>query len=309
MTSPLTACTGMPDRVISATRSACRVRASAVTNSSETRAPLRKASETACGPAARKARARCRSARLVSRRAALSRGLRTLVYSEPLPSGSGTACLSRQVRPGHFDQRGERSLVGHGQLGQHAPVDLDLGRLQALDEAVVGDAVGPGGRVDALDPQPPEGALAVLAVAVGVGHRVELLLLGLAVQPGPLAPVAAGPLEDGAALLLGVRRPLDACHFLLLRSLAGGLLTQQLLDLADVVPGDGPFPREPARHAGRLVLEQVVLAGPAAHHLAGTGQLEALRGAAVGLHLRHVAVVSLFSAPEGASPYLRASVR
>src|ERR1700761_3032655 len=212
MTSPLTACTGMPDRVISATRSACRVRASAVTNSSETRAPLRKASETACGPSARKARARCRSARLVSRRAALSRGLRTLVYSEPLPSGSGTASLGRQVRPGHLDQRGERGLVGHGQLGQHAPVHFDLGRLQALDEAVVGDAVGPGGRVDALDPQPPEGALAVLAVAVGVGHRVELLLLGLAVQPGPLAPVAAGPLKDGAALLLGVGRPLDACH-------------------------------------------------------------------------------------------------
>src|ERR1700761_154443 len=212
ITSPLTSWTSTPAAAARATRPACRIWAGAVTKSPLIPAPAASASVTACGPSARKARSRCRSARLVSRRAALSRGLRTLVYSVPLPSGSGTAWLGRQVRPGHLDQRGERGLVGHGQLGQHAPVDFDLGRLQTLDEAVVGDAVGPGRRVDPLDPQPPEGALAVLAVAVGVGHRVELLLLGLAVQPGPLAPVTAGPLEDRAALLLGVGRPLDACH-------------------------------------------------------------------------------------------------
>jgi hypothetical protein len=40
--------------------------------------------------------------------------------------------------------------------------------VQALDEPVVGDAVGAGGGVDALNPQPPEIAFALLAVAVGV---------------------------------------------------------------------------------------------------------------------------------------------
>src|SRR5262249_20593960 len=53
---------------------------------------------------------------------------------------------------------------------------------------------------------------AVLAVAVGIGHRVEDLLLGLAVEPGPLAAVALRALEDNPALLLDVHRTLDACH-------------------------------------------------------------------------------------------------
>src|ERR1022692_4468012 len=46
-----------------------------------------------------------------------------------------------------------------------------------------------------------------------VRHRVENLLLGLAVQPRPLTAVAARPLKDDPALLVGVHRPLHACHF------------------------------------------------------------------------------------------------
>ena len=41
---------------------------------------------------------------------------------------------------------------------------------------------------------------------------VQGLLLGLAVQPGPLAPVAARPLEDDPALLVSIDSPLHACH-------------------------------------------------------------------------------------------------
>src|SRR5690606_38962437 len=47
-----------------------------------------------------------------------------------------------------------------------------------------------------------------------VDHRVSDLLLGLAVQARTLTAVARGALEGSAALLLGVDRPLDACHFL-----------------------------------------------------------------------------------------------
>ena len=50
------------------------LRAGTVTNRSVIRAPQWKASATACGPSARKARSRWRKARLVRRRAALSRG-------------------------------------------------------------------------------------------------------------------------------------------------------------------------------------------------------------------------------------------
>src|SRR5581483_2553827 len=107
----------------------------------------------------------------------------------------------------------------HRELGQDLAVDLDLGEPQALDQAVVGHSVRAGGRVDPGDPQLPEVTLAGTAVPVGVVQRVEHLLLRLAVQPGALAAVAAGRLECRPALLLGVDRPLHACHwFILCRS-------------------------------------------------------------------------------------------
>src|SRR5699024_9313982 len=49
-------------------------------------------------------------------------------------------------------------------------------------------------------------------VTVAVDQRVSDLLLGLAVEAGPLAPVAAGALEGNPALLVGVDCPLHACH-------------------------------------------------------------------------------------------------
>src|SRR6185312_15706508 len=99
------------------------------------------------------------------------------------------------------------------EVGQDLPVDLDLGQAKTLDETVVGEAVGPGARVDARDPQLAEVALAVTAVAVRVLHRVQHLLLGLAVQARALTAVSAGGLQQRATLLLGVHSPLDACHF------------------------------------------------------------------------------------------------
>src|SRR5262249_59264664 len=57
-----------------------------------------------------------------------------------------------------------------------------------------------------------EAACRAPPVPVGVLEGVQQLVLGLAVQPGALASVAAGGFQGGAALLLGVDRPLDACH-------------------------------------------------------------------------------------------------
>src|SRR5882724_3401515 len=217
MTSPLTVCTGTPQPAASSTRSRCRSRAGPVTNSSVSVPGRRRPSRTACGPSARNERDRSRNARLASCRAALARGDRILVISPVAGasggrSGSGGAQVSREGLASHLDQGGEGRGVGDGQLSEHPPVDLDTGDLEALDEPVVGHALGAGRGIDPLDPQPPERALAVLAVAVGVGHGVERLLLGLAVQPGPLAPVTARPLQDDPALLVGVDCPLHACH-------------------------------------------------------------------------------------------------
>src|SRR3984957_19402742 len=211
ITSPLTVSTSTPASCARAIRPACRASAGAVAKSSRTQAPVPSASATACGPSARKARSCWRSARLVSRRAALTRAKLALAYMNQCSLRCGADGLGqRQAR--HLDQGGEGRRVGHGEVGEHPTVDLDARRLETLDEAVVGQPVRPRRGVDALDPEPAEVALAVLAVAVGVGHRVEDLLLGLAVEPGPLAAVALRTLEDYPALLLGVQRTLDACH-------------------------------------------------------------------------------------------------
>src|SRR5215831_16080416 len=254
-------------------------------NSSETTPSLASASPTACGPSARNDRARRRSARLASRRAAFTLGERMLVSSEPKgslmcsrdpedfsahaaenPSGSWKRAVSggsscglgaggrRQGVLRHVDQCRERLRVGYRELGEHAAVYLDPGCLEALDESVVGHPVRPRGGVDALDPQPPERALAVLAARVGVGHRVENLLLGLAVQARSLAAIAARPLKDHPALLVGVHSPLHACHrYLSLRR--SRLLRQQLLDPADVRGGKRRFVCQAAGSPARLVLE------------------------------------------------------
>ena len=73
----------------------------------------------------------------------------------------------------HLDQCGEGRGVGDGQVGEHLAVDLDPGVVQAVDEAAVADAVEPAGRVDALDPELAELALAGTAVAEGVLERVH----------------------------------------------------------------------------------------------------------------------------------------
>src|SRR5918992_556505 len=266
MISPVTRSTGTPDASARSTSSGCLASASVVVNSSTSTPGRSSASRTACGPSVRKRRSRRRKARLASRLAAFTRGERMEVSSRPAISVSiyaGTTPLSGglvlcPVRGegllGQGDQCGERLGVVDRKLGQYAPVDLDLGGLQALNESVVGHPVGPGRRVDPLDPQPPELALAVLAVPVGIGHRVEHLLLGLAVQARPLATVATRPLEDDPALLGGVDRPLHACHvsnsfvgagahslvgsWALRPVVQAGLLAEQLLDVLAVALGN-----------------------------------------------------------------------
>src|SRR5262245_36587207 len=127
----------------------------------------------------------------------------------------------RRGLAGHRDDRGERRLVGHRQISEDLAVHLHTRELQALDEAVVRHAVGASRGVDPGDPQLAEVTLAVPPVPVRVLQRVQHLLLRLAVQARALPAVPAGVLQYGTALLLGVHRPLHACHVCLL-PLVGG---------------------------------------------------------------------------------------
>ena len=87
ITSPLTAWTPMPSPAARSASPACRARPAAVTNSWLTTPSLASASATACGPSARKERARCAQPRLASWRAALTRGDRMLVISASVMAG------------------------------------------------------------------------------------------------------------------------------------------------------------------------------------------------------------------------------
>ena len=121
--------------------------------------------------------------------------------------------LSRRDRDFGLLDNGRK---GHGlvdrQIGQHFAVDQKAGFGEPVDEPAVVQAERPHGRIEPLNPQCAEGALATLAVAVGVLVCLFYRLLGDA--NGVLAPaiIALGGLED--LLVLGVAgdAAFDACH-------------------------------------------------------------------------------------------------
>src|SRR5216684_1501952 len=119
---------------------------------------------------------------------------------------------SRQRRFGLLDDRLERRRLADRKVGEHLAVDQEPGLAETVDEPAIGEAEGAHRRIEALDPQRPEGALAPLAVAIGVLVRLLDRLLG---DPdGVLAPavIALGGFED--LLVLGVPSDttLDAGH-------------------------------------------------------------------------------------------------
>src|SRR6478735_9109567 len=189
------------------------------------------ASRTAWGPSARNSPVRERTERRDSARTALTRSDRGLV-STGTSRRSRCGCVvgrrrsggvagdlrlgcvdsGRDVGAGELHECGEGRRVVDGEVREDLAVDLDTGGLESLHEPVVGHAVGAGRGVDALDPETTEVALLGPTVTVGVAERVGDLLLRLAVETRPLTAVTARALENDATLLLGVDRPLHACH-------------------------------------------------------------------------------------------------
>src|SRR5690606_36251687 len=118
--------------------------------------------------------------------------------------GQGVSCC--------VDQRPEGLGDVHGQVSEDLAVDLDLGPLEAVDEAAVGQALLPRGGVDPGDPQAPEVALALAAVPVLVPQRVHHGLVGDPVATAAGAAESASAVHDGPTRLARGDGTLDACH-------------------------------------------------------------------------------------------------
>ena len=73
---------------------------------------------------------------------------------------------SDERSPCSFHQLGERGSVVNREVGEDLAIHLDSGLRQTRDQAAVCQAVGPGCRVDARDPQRAELAPTLAAVTV-----------------------------------------------------------------------------------------------------------------------------------------------
>src|SRR5215216_636938 len=176
------------------------------------------------------------------------------------------------------DHRSKSLRIGDCQIREDLAVEVYLGEPQPVHEPGVGETVLASPGVYALDPERPEVTLALLAPFVGVDAALPDLFLGLLVRAALLTAVALRLLEHLAAPLAGVDAACRTCqlphpHEALDPLLIGGV--------------DDGLSVEPPLAPGALLLQEVVVAGPAPPELALLPHLEAPRGALVGLHLRH----------------------
>src|SRR5213080_2028515 len=106
----------------------------------------------------------------------------------------------------------ERPGIVEGEGGKHLAVHLHPGSPQARHEPAVRHPVGARGRVDAHDPERPEVALALLAVAVGVGEAALDGLAGLAIGLAAAPDVALRQLHRLLVTAARLRAALGAWH-------------------------------------------------------------------------------------------------
>src|SRR5690606_4987343 len=166
-------CTVAPARAARSSRSSGQS-GSATTSSTGT--PASSASASRIGPSITYARSSVRALRRPERRRRRCMGRGRVPVGSTVSAGARSR--RRGGRGGGPGRRGgggggpregrDGVLVGDGQVGQHLAVALDAGGSEAGHEHAVARAVLAARGVDALDPQPPEVALAGPPVAVGV---------------------------------------------------------------------------------------------------------------------------------------------
>src|SRR4029453_19051590 len=203
----------------------------------------------------------------------------------------GRACfLSRQSGLGLFDDCLEGRGLANGKVGQHLAINGQTRFGEASYEAAVIQPEWPHRRVQALDPERAECALAPLAIAESILVRLLHRLLGDANRVFAAAIIAFGGLED--LLVLGMRRDttLDAGH-----GKSPCRTSEWLQESRGQLPEDRSAVGQPVlldglavgfeQHLGAAMLADclgcpldhaVALAGLLVFHLAGRRDLDAL---------------------------------
>src|SRR5687767_6071425 len=90
----------------------------------------------------------------------------------------------------------ERGGIANREVGEGLTVECDPGLREAVDQAAIGQAMQPGGGVDAHDPQAPEVALLVAAVIRRVAERVHDGLMREPIVRAALTSMPLGEVED-----------------------------------------------------------------------------------------------------------------
>jgi len=96
---------------------------------------------------------------------------------------------------GNCGKLGEGIGVPHRHIGEHLAVDLNPRLPQAIDESAIGEPLLPGGGIDAYNPQPPEIALSLAAVTIGVAQGLHHRLMGDAIVGMPHPTLSLGQLQ------------------------------------------------------------------------------------------------------------------
>src|SRR5215470_10091508 len=118
----------------------------------------------------------------------------------------------RQGGFGLLDDGLKGRRLGNGEVRQDLAIDHEPGLAEAVDKSAVIEPKRPHRGVEALNPERPEGALAALAVAIGVLVGLLDRLLGDADRVLATAEIAFRGLEDFLVLGVSGDTTLDAGH-------------------------------------------------------------------------------------------------
>ena len=122
----------------------------------------------------------------------------------------------RLVARGQLNQASKGCTVAHSHVGQDLAIQIDVGLLQPMHQAVVGQPIEPGGCVDTRDPQPTKVTLAIAAITVHIEERLHHRLMGSLPEAAFPSYLTLRESSNSIVSSSGLRPTFYPWHFLLL---------------------------------------------------------------------------------------------